>query len=123
MIMQQLRRIRAAANESQDTEIPVVSMGDRIDDFFEDVQKHSKNGATLPNWYVQYRCLPFTKQFLRCHSSPFRHGELYLEVSYICIHVDLYENNVTCSIHVVPSGNMLVISHSFYPNTASVIPL
>jgi len=123
MIMQQLRRIRAAGNASQDTEIPVVSMGDRIDDFFEDVQKHSKNGATLPNWYVRYCCCSFIKQLLRCHFSLFRHGELYLEVNHICIHVDLCEGDVTCSIHVVPSRNMLVISRSFYPDKASVISL
>lgn len=49
---QQLRRIRAASNETQSTEFPNVKMGDSVDDFFKDVETSSKEGATLPNWYV-----------------------------------------------------------------------
>ena len=52
----QLRRIRAAANESR--EVPVVSMGKSVEDFFHDLEKDTNHGQSLPNW----------------------HGELYLEV-------------------------------------------
>ena len=55
MMLENLRRIRAAANVSRD--IPVVHMGTNVDDFFLDVERNTEQGKTLPNW----------------------HGELYLE--------------------------------------------
>ena len=54
-MLENLRRIRAAANVSRD--IPVVHMGTSVEDFFLDVERDTKHGKTLPNW----------------------HGELYLE--------------------------------------------
>ena len=54
-MLENLRRIRAAANVSRD--IPVVHMGTSVEDFFLDVGRDTRHGETLPNW----------------------HGELYLE--------------------------------------------
>ncbi|EJD05282.1 glycoside hydrolase family 38 protein [Fomitiporia mediterranea MF3/22] len=54
-MLENLRRIRAAANESR--ELPVVNMGHSIEDFFRDVDKKTAHGKKLPAW----------------------HGELYLE--------------------------------------------
>ena len=48
--------MRAAGNHSRD--IPPVSMGASVDDFFAGIRESSSGGETLPNW----------------------HGELYLEV-------------------------------------------
>ncbi|KAF8307864.1 glycoside hydrolase family 38 protein [Clavulina sp. PMI_390] len=56
-MLESLRRLRALANESVNTDIPVVHMGNTVDDYFDDVKANTNNGATLPNW----------------------HGELYLE--------------------------------------------
>ncbi|KZV60805.1 glycoside hydrolase family 38 protein [Peniophora sp. CONT] len=54
-MLENLRRVRAASNHSRD--IPPVSMGSSVDEFFSGVRETSKGGETLPNW----------------------HGELYLE--------------------------------------------
>ncbi|KAH8829151.1 glycosyl hydrolases family 38 N-terminal domain-containing protein [Flagelloscypha sp. PMI_526] len=54
-MLENLRRIRAASNEHR--ELPKVSMGSSIEDFFKDVMDRTSSGKTLPNW----------------------HGELYLE--------------------------------------------
>ncbi|KAI0061336.1 glycoside hydrolase family 38 protein [Artomyces pyxidatus] len=54
-MLENLRRIRGVANESR--ELPPVSMGQSVDEFFEFVKEESDGGAKLPNW----------------------HGELYLE--------------------------------------------
>ncbi|KZS95622.1 hypothetical protein SISNIDRAFT_452270 [Sistotremastrum niveocremeum HHB9708] len=54
-MLENLRRIRAATNESR--ELPVVNMGYSVDDFFDHLDESSKAGKVLPNW----------------------HGELYLE--------------------------------------------
>lgn len=47
----QLRRIRAASNNGF-RELPPVSMGSSVDEFFVDLEDHSAEGKTLPNWYV-----------------------------------------------------------------------
>ena len=44
----QLRRIRAVTNTHR--ELPPVSMGRSVDQFFEDVEKTSEEGKSLPNW-------------------------------------------------------------------------
>ncbi|KAF7428479.1 Glycoside hydrolase, 38 vacuolar alpha mannosidase [Pleurotus ostreatus] len=54
-MLENLRRIRAVTNTHR--ELPPVSMGHSVDEFFEDLNESSKGGKTLPNW----------------------HGELYLE--------------------------------------------
>ncbi|KAA1467023.1 hypothetical protein DENSPDRAFT_876986 [Dentipellis sp. KUC8613] len=54
-MLENLRRIRGVANHSRD--LPPVSMGRSVDEFFEDVKEKSDGGSALPNW----------------------HGELYLE--------------------------------------------
>ncbi|KAJ3513202.1 hypothetical protein NMY22_g15114 [Coprinellus aureogranulatus] len=54
-MLENLRRIRAVTNTHR--ELPPVSMGSSVDDFFVDLEKTSGEGRKLPNW----------------------HGELYLE--------------------------------------------
>ncbi|KAL5496105.1 AMS1 [Sanghuangporus vaninii] len=54
-MLENLRRIRAAANQSR--ELPIVDMGHSIEDFFHDVEGKTEQGKKLPAW----------------------HGELYLE--------------------------------------------
>lgn len=44
----QLRRIRAVTNTHR--ELPPVNMGHSVDEFFEHLEKDSKEGAKLPNW-------------------------------------------------------------------------
>lgn len=57
----QLRRLRATANESQSTEIPVVQMGPSVEDFFKDLEQATEEGSTLPNWCVSMSGLLLTK--------------------------------------------------------------
>jgi alpha-mannosidase len=47
-MLENLRRIRATANNHR--ELPTVSMGQSVDEFFEDIAKSSNEGSTLPNW-------------------------------------------------------------------------
>ncbi|KAG9009030.1 Glycoside hydrolase, 38 vacuolar alpha mannosidase [Tulasnella sp. 427] len=47
-MLENLRRIRATGNEHR--ELPVVSMGDSVDDFYDDIHKHTEEGKTLPVW-------------------------------------------------------------------------
>ena len=55
-MLESLRRIRAAANQTPD--VPVVHMGTSVEDFYADIERDTNYGETLPTW----------------------HGELYLEV-------------------------------------------
>jgi alpha-mannosidase len=50
----QLRRIRGVANTHR--ELPPVSMGRSIDEFFEEVSKKSNGGKVLPNWCISLHC-------------------------------------------------------------------
>ncbi|KDQ59961.1 glycoside hydrolase family 38 protein [Jaapia argillacea MUCL 33604] len=54
-MLENLRRIRATTNNHR--ELPPVSMGRSVDEFFDELADETKMGKTLPNW----------------------HGELYLE--------------------------------------------
>ncbi|OJA11450.1 hypothetical protein AZE42_08844 [Rhizopogon vesiculosus] len=47
-MLENLRRVRAASNEHR--ELPSVSMGSSVEEFFEDIEKESKEGTTLPVW-------------------------------------------------------------------------
>ncbi|OSX57004.1 glycoside hydrolase family 38 protein [Postia placenta MAD-698-R-SB12] len=47
-MLENLRRIRAVSNVSR--EIPPVSMGRSVDDFFQTIEKKSDEGNKLPNW-------------------------------------------------------------------------
>ncbi|THH17029.1 hypothetical protein EW146_g3709 [Bondarzewia mesenterica] len=47
-MLENLRRIRGVANNSR--ELPPVSMGHSVDEFFEDVKAKSNGGSALPNW-------------------------------------------------------------------------
>ena len=49
LISFQLRRIRATGNNNR--ELPPVSMGHSVEDFFDALLKDTKAGAKLPNWY------------------------------------------------------------------------
>jgi alpha-mannosidase len=44
----QLRRIRAASNNSR--ELPIVHMGHSVDDFFNNVNRTTNGGKALPVW-------------------------------------------------------------------------
>lgn len=46
----QLRRIRAVTNTHR--ELPPVSMGHSVDEFFENLEEETKEGSVLPNWCV-----------------------------------------------------------------------
>ena len=46
----QLRRIKAAANIHR--ELPPISMGYSVDNFFKNIEKSSEEGKILPNWCV-----------------------------------------------------------------------
>ncbi|KAF5347291.1 hypothetical protein D9756_009971 [Leucocoprinus leucothites] len=54
-MLENLRRLRAVTNTHR--ELPPVSMGHSVDEFFKDIEQSTEEGKTLPNW----------------------HGELYLE--------------------------------------------
>ncbi|KIJ30485.1 glycoside hydrolase family 38 protein [Sphaerobolus stellatus SS14] len=54
-MLENMRRMRAVGNNNRD--LPVVSMGKSVDDFFHDLDNDTEHGKVLPNW----------------------HGELYLE--------------------------------------------
>ncbi|KAF9228240.1 glycoside hydrolase family 38 protein [Gyrodon lividus] len=47
-MLENLRRIRAVANTHR--ELPPVSMGSTVEQFFEDIERESKEGNTLPVW-------------------------------------------------------------------------
>ncbi|KAG8972660.1 Glycoside hydrolase, 38 vacuolar alpha mannosidase [Tulasnella sp. 425] len=47
-MLENLRRIRATGNEHR--ELPVVSMGESVDDFYDDIHKHTDEGKALPVW-------------------------------------------------------------------------
>jgi alpha-mannosidase len=48
LLIPQLRRIRATTNQAR--ELPPVSMGSSVDEFFEYVDKSTTAGKKLPNW-------------------------------------------------------------------------
>lgn len=47
-MLENLRRIRATTNEHR--ELPSVSMGSSVENFFKDIEEDSKEGKTLPVW-------------------------------------------------------------------------
>ncbi|KAG2052533.1 glycoside hydrolase family 38 protein [Suillus hirtellus] len=51
-MLENLRRIRATTNEHR--ELPTVSMGSSVEEFFEDIEENSKEGKTLPVWSKQF---------------------------------------------------------------------
>jgi alpha-mannosidase len=48
-MLENLRRIRAAGNNSRD--IPIVGMGASVDDFFKQLEQDTNGGKTLPAWH------------------------------------------------------------------------
>lgn len=47
-MLESLRRCRATADRSG--ELPKVTMGGTVDEFYEDIMRKTENGATLPTW-------------------------------------------------------------------------
>jgi len=45
-----MRRLRAAANENHD--IPVLTIGPTVGEFYEGIVESTNNGKKLPNWCV-----------------------------------------------------------------------
>lgn len=58
-------------------------MGGTVEKFFEDIERGSEGGKTLPVWYVFF--YSFCEILIHCG----RRGELYLEV-YYCIYMMHY---------------------------------
>ena len=71
-MLENLRRIRAAANVSRD--IPVVHMGTSVEDFFLDVERDTRHGETLPNWhgelYLEFHRGTYTSHGELTHNKP-----------------------------------------------------
>lgn len=77
-MLENLRRIRAVTNTHR--ELPPVSMGRSVDEFFEDVEKTSEEGKSLPNWNGELY-LEFHRGTYTSHGSikkGNRHSEILL---------------------------------------------
>ena len=77
MFFIKLRRIKAVTNTHR--ELPPVTMGHSVDEFFVALEQDSAQGKVLPNWWVT-TCFMHL-QCLWKVTFDFRCGELYLEVS------------------------------------------
>ncbi|KAG1758960.1 galactose mutarotase-like domain-containing protein [Suillus occidentalis] len=62
-MLENLCRIRATTSEHR--ELPSVSMGSSVEEFFADIEETSKEGKTLPVWSVKP---PILITFLTCHA-------------------------------------------------------
>ncbi|KIM65521.1 glycoside hydrolase family 38 protein [Scleroderma citrinum Foug A] len=65
-MLENLRRARAAANNYRD--LPSVSMGTAVEQFFEDIERESKEGSTLPVWRGEFY-LEFHRGTYTSHGS------------------------------------------------------
>ncbi|KAH7882020.1 glycoside hydrolase family 38 protein [Phlebopus sp. FC_14] len=65
-MLENLRRIRAVTNHHR--ELPPVSMGRSVEEFFEDIEKDSKGGKALPVWRGELY-LEFHRGTYTSHSS------------------------------------------------------
>ncbi|PPR01817.1 hypothetical protein CVT24_001681 [Panaeolus cyanescens] len=77
-MLENLRRIRATTNTHR--ELPPVSMGHSVDEFFEVLEKESKEGKRLPNWNGELY-LEFHRGTYTSHGSikkGNRHSEILL---------------------------------------------
>jgi len=77
-MLENLRRIRAVTNTHR--ELPPVNMGHSVDEFFEEVEKTSKEGKNLPNWKGELY-LEFHRGTYTSHGSikkGNRHSEILL---------------------------------------------
>ncbi|KAG8964143.1 Glycoside hydrolase, 38 vacuolar alpha mannosidase [Tulasnella sp. 408] len=91
-MLENLRRIRATANEHR--ELPVVSMGESVDDFYDDIHKHTEEGKTLPVWRGELY-LEFHRGTYTSHGSikkGNRHSEtLMRDVEYLATLASLFK--------------------------------
>lgn len=93
-MLENLRRIRAAANQSRD--IPVVYMGASVEDFYRDLERDTNFGETLPTWHGELY-LEFHRGTYTSHGSikkGNRKSEILLrEVEYVATLASLYSKN------------------------------
>ncbi|EJD35944.1 hypothetical protein AURDEDRAFT_74783, partial [Auricularia subglabra TFB-10046 SS5] len=83
-MLENLRRIRAASNNSR--ELPVVTMGKTVGEFFEEIDARTTAGKKLPNWHGELY-LEFHRGTYTSHGSikkGNRHSEILLrDVEYV----------------------------------------
>lgn len=90
-MLENLRRIRAVTNTHR--ELPPVSMGHSVDEFFDELTQSSGGGSKLPNWHGELY-LEFHRGTYTSHGSikkGNRHSEILLrDVENICTYASLY---------------------------------
>ncbi|KAH0580103.1 hypothetical protein H2248_002912 [Termitomyces sp. 'cryptogamus'] len=90
-MLENLRRIRAVANTHR--ELPTVSMGRSVDEFFVKLERASNAGKTLPNWHGELY-LEFHRGTYTSHGSikkGNRHSEILLrDVEHVATLASLY---------------------------------
>ncbi|KAG5717158.1 Alpha-mannosidase, partial [Termitomyces sp. T112] len=90
-MLENLRRIRAVANTHR--ELPTVSMGRSVDEFFDKLERASNAGKTLPNWHGELY-LEFHRGTYTSHGSikkGNRHSEILLrDVEHVATLASLY---------------------------------
>ncbi|KAG8908987.1 Glycoside hydrolase, 38 vacuolar alpha mannosidase [Tulasnella sp. 403] len=90
-MLENLRRIRAAGNENG--ELPIVSMGDSVDDFYNDIHATTDEGKTLPVWHGELY-LEFHRGTYTSHGSikkGNRHSEILMrDAEYLATLASLY---------------------------------
>ncbi|KNZ71950.1 Alpha-mannosidase [Termitomyces sp. J132] len=90
-MLENLRRIRAVANTHR--ELPTVSMGRSVDEFFVKLERASNAGKTLPNWWVNVLSLIGRGTLTRLWSikKGNRHSEILLrDVEHVATLASLY---------------------------------
>ncbi|RDB17533.1 Alpha-mannosidase [Hypsizygus marmoreus] len=91
-MLENLRRIRGVTNTHR--ELPPVSMGYSVDEFFDELLKDSKAGKTLPNWHGELY-LEFHRGTYTSHGSikkGNRHSEILLrDVEHVATLASLYK--------------------------------
>ncbi|KAF9459521.1 glycoside hydrolase family 38 protein [Collybia nuda] len=91
-MLENLRRIRGVTNTHR--ELPPVSMGRSVDEFFEEVAKKSKGGKVLPNWHGELY-LEFHRGTYTSHGSikkGNRHSEILLrDIEHIATLASIYK--------------------------------
>ncbi|KAG9021627.1 Glycoside hydrolase, 38 vacuolar alpha mannosidase, partial [Tulasnella sp. JGI-2019a] len=90
-MLENLRRIRATANENR--ELPIVHMGNSVDEFFEDIHETTEEGKRLPTWHGELY-LEFHRGTYTSHGSikkGNRHSERLLrDVEYLATMASIY---------------------------------
>ncbi|KAG5635742.1 hypothetical protein H0H81_010225 [Sphagnurus paluster] len=93
-MLENLRRIRAVTNTHR--ELPPVSMGRSVDEFFDELSKASKGGKILPNWHGELY-LEFHRGTYTSHGSikkGNRHSEILLrDVEHVATLASIYKFN------------------------------